>query len=197
MCVALAALDAIVHLEGAGRRAHAAVRSTSTGCRRPPDRETELRPGELITAVELPPLPIARALDLPQGARPGELRLRAGLGRGRARGRDGRHGRATCGSRSAASRTSRGAPAAAEAALRGGPRHAAKRSAPPPRPSSPTPRPLRDNGFKIELAKRTIVAVLGELAGAPHEQRRTHAGIMRTVLRHVPDGWCRAASPTR
>jgi xanthine dehydrogenase YagS FAD-binding subunit len=26
-------------------------------------------------------------------------------------------------------------------------------------------RPLRDNGFKVELAKRTIVAVLGQLAG--------------------------------
>jgi xanthine dehydrogenase YagS FAD-binding subunit len=26
-------------------------------------------------------------------------------------------------------------------------------------------KPLRDNGFKIELAKRTIVAVLGELTG--------------------------------
>ena len=25
--------------------------------------------------------------------------------------------------------------------------------------------PLRDNGFKVELAKRTIVAVLGELTG--------------------------------
>jgi xanthine dehydrogenase YagS FAD-binding subunit len=25
-------------------------------------------------------------------------------------------------------------------------------------------RPLRDNGFKVELAKRTMVAVLGELA---------------------------------
>ena len=27
-------------------------------------------------------------------------------------------------------------------------------------------RPLRDNGFKVELARRTIVAVLDELAGA-------------------------------
>ena len=26
--------------------------------------------------------------------------------------------------------------------------------------------PLRDNGFKIELTKRTLVAVLGDLAGA-------------------------------
>ena len=26
--------------------------------------------------------------------------------------------------------------------------------------------PLRDNGFKIELAQRTITAVLGDLSGA-------------------------------
>ena len=26
--------------------------------------------------------------------------------------------------------------------------------------------PLRDNGFKIELTKRTLVAVLGDLSGA-------------------------------
>jgi xanthine dehydrogenase YagS FAD-binding subunit len=28
-------------------------------------------------------------------------------------------------------------------------------------------RPLRDNGFKVELAKRTIVAVLSQLAARP------------------------------
>jgi xanthine dehydrogenase YagS FAD-binding subunit len=60
MCVALAALDAIVHLLGpAGTRTVPLVDLH----RLPgghPDVETRLQPGELITAVELPDLPFAR-----------------------------------------------------------------------------------------------------------------------------------------
>ena len=48
-------------------------------------------------------------------------------------------------------------------------------------------RPLRDNGFKVELAKRTIVAVLSQLAEADGRPRMSMTGILRTVLRHVPD----------
>jgi xanthine dehydrogenase YagS FAD-binding subunit len=59
MCVALAALGAVVHLRGAdGERT---VRLTDLH-RLPGDHteiETVLTPGELITAVELPPLPCA------------------------------------------------------------------------------------------------------------------------------------------
>ena len=44
-----------------------------------PERDTVLEPGELITAVELPPLPLGRALALPQGARPRVVRLRASV----------------------------------------------------------------------------------------------------------------------
>jgi len=51
----------------------------------------------------------------------------------------------------------------AEAALRGGPAsEAAFRDAAIAELAGA--RPLRDNGFKIELVKRTLVAVLGELA---------------------------------
>ena len=85
-----------------------------------PEIETVLEPGELITAVELPPTAVRGALDLSQGARPGELRLRAGLGR-RGAGDGGRTDQGRAASRSAASRTSRGARERAEAALRGGP----------------------------------------------------------------------------
>jgi len=59
MCVALAALDATIHFDGpVGRRTlpfidfHQLPGET-------PQIETELRPGELITAVELPPMPFA------------------------------------------------------------------------------------------------------------------------------------------
>lgn len=59
MCVALAAMDAVVHLEGPdGKRA---IKLTDLH-RLPvdtPERETELKTGELITAVELPPMPFA------------------------------------------------------------------------------------------------------------------------------------------
>ena len=59
MCVALAALDAIVHLEGPdGARTMPLVELHRLPGGRP-DLETELRTGELITAVELPPLPFA------------------------------------------------------------------------------------------------------------------------------------------
>ena len=71
---------------------------------------------------------------------------------------------ATCGSRSAASRTSRGAPGAAEAVLRGERAgEATFRAAAEAELADGTA--ARDNGFKVELARRTIVAVLGQLAG--------------------------------
>ncbi len=53
----------------------------------------------------------------------------------------------------------------AEAALRGSPATAqAFRAAAEAELADAAP--LRDNGFKVELAKRTIAAVLGDLAGA-------------------------------
>ncbi len=163
MCVALAALDAVVHLEG-----HDGVRTLKLtelhrlpGGR--PDIETELRPGELITAVQLPALPMAKhstyrkvrdrasyafalvsvaaALDVgPQG----EVRdVRLALG-----GVAAKPWRAWI----------------AEDHLRGKPAIEANfRAAAEAELADATG--LRDNGFKIELAKRTLTAVLGELAG--------------------------------
>jgi xanthine dehydrogenase YagS FAD-binding subunit len=60
MAVALAALDAVIHLQGPdGARQVPAIDFH----RLPEDRpelDTVIRPGELITAVELPPMPFAR-----------------------------------------------------------------------------------------------------------------------------------------
>jgi xanthine dehydrogenase YagS FAD-binding subunit len=163
MCVALAALDAVVHLEGAHGRRSVDLTALYRSPDGRPDIETVLEPGELITAIELPPLPIAArstyrkvrdrasyafavlsvaaALDVEDG-RVTDVRLALG-------GVAHKPWRAW-----AAEDALRGAPAsetafaaAADVALTGA-------------------RPLKDNGFKIELAKRTIVAVLGELAGA-------------------------------
>jgi xanthine dehydrogenase YagS FAD-binding subunit len=163
MCVALAALDAIVHLRGArGTRTLDLVDLH----RLPgdhPEIDTMLEPGELITAIELPALPfaanssyrkvrdrasyafalisVAAALEL-DGDRITDVRIALG-------GVAHKPWRAF----------------KAEAALRGGPATAnAFRAA--AEAELADAKPLNDNGFKIGLTNRTLTAVLGELAGA-------------------------------
>ena len=163
MCVALVALDAVVHVEGpSGRRSiRLAELHRLPGDR--PDLETELQPRELITAVEIPQLSfgrrsayrkvrdrasyafalvsVAAALDIDDAGNIRDVRLALG-------GVAPKPWRAS----------------KAEAALRGQPAtEQAFRAAAEAELSSA--KALRDNGFKIELAKRTIVAVLNELKG--------------------------------
>jgi xanthine dehydrogenase YagS FAD-binding subunit len=162
MCVALAALDATVHVEGPeGARA---IKLTEFH-RLPgetPQIETQLKADELITAVELSPnrfagrssyrkvrdrasyafalVSVAAALELDEDGRIREARLALG-------GVAHRPWRAT----------------AAEAALRGAAatevnfRKAAEAEL-------EAARPLAHNGFKIELARRVIVSSLDALA---------------------------------
>ncbi|MFV0623971.1 FAD binding domain-containing protein [Sphingomonas sp. ac-8] len=163
MCVALAALDAEVHLAGPeGERVVPLVELH----RLPgghPEIETELRPDELIVAVELPPLPfatrstyrkvrdrasyafalvsVAAALDLAPDGTIRDVRLALG-------GVAHKPWRAW----------------QAEAALKGQPATEASFAAAADRELAEATG-LRDNGFKIELARRTIVAVLADLAG--------------------------------
>jgi len=162
MCVALVALDAVVHTDGPdGTRSIPLVDlHRLPGAR--PDVETELRPCELITGVELPPLPfatrstyrkvrdrasyafalvsVAAAIDVADGA-VGDVRLALG-------GVAPKPWRAW----------------KAEEALRGQPAtEASFRAAADAELAGATA--LRDNGFKIELARRTVAAVLAELAG--------------------------------
>ena len=163
LCVALAALDAVVHLRGAGgvRTLPFAELHRLPGDH--PEIDTVLQPGELITAVELPALPsaarstyrkvrdrssyafalvsVAAVLDVKDG-RIADIRLALG-------GVAHKPWRAT----------------RAEALLRGRPASAqAFRDAAIAELADA--KPLSDNGFKVPLATRTIVAVLGELAGA-------------------------------
>jgi len=161
MGVALAALDAVVHLRGA--RGTRALPLTELH-RLPgghPEIETVLEAGELITAVELPAMPAASrsayrkvrdrasyAFALVSVAAVLEVR----------------------GGTVAAIRLALGGVAhkpwrarRAEAALLGGPlTEAAFRAAAEAELAEAAP--LLHNGFKVELAKRTIVAVLGNLA---------------------------------
>jgi xanthine dehydrogenase YagS FAD-binding subunit len=162
MCVALAALDATVHLQGAAGARRLPLTEFHRLPGRTPDRETELEPGELITAIELPALPraarstyrkvrdrasyafalvsVAAVLEV-EGGRVRDVRLALG-------GVAHKPWRAR----------------KAEAALRGGPAALeAFRAAAEAELAAATP--LRDNGFKVELAKRIIAAVLADLAG--------------------------------
>jgi xanthine dehydrogenase YagS FAD-binding subunit len=162
MCVALAALGAIVHLETTGGSRTLPLTDLHRLPGEQPDVETMLAPGELVTAVELPPLSpsmrstyrkvrdrasfafalvsVAAALKI-EGGRIKDVRLALG-------GVAHKPWRAWT----------------AEEALRGQPvtdtAFAAAAAA-----ELADARPLKHNGFKIELARRTIAAVLGELAG--------------------------------
>ncbi len=162
MCVALAALDATVHLQSA-----AGVRTlplTDLHCLPGdhPQIETVLQPGELITAVELPRpregvrssyrkvrdrssyafalVSVAAMLAVENGAVK-EVRLALG-------GVAPKPWRAR----------------KAEDALRGGPANQAAFLA-AAEAELVDAAPLPDNGFKVELAKRTIAAVLVSLMG--------------------------------
>jgi xanthine dehydrogenase YagS FAD-binding subunit len=163
MCVALAALDAVVHLRGRGGERTLPFVDLHRLPGDHPEIETMLEPGELITAIELPPpvagtrstyrkvrdrasyafalVSVAAVLEV-EGGIVKDVRLALG-------GVAHKPWRA----------------ATAEARLRGGPATpAAFRAAADAELAEA--RPLRDNGFKIELARRTIGATLAELTGA-------------------------------
>ncbi|MGN6277965.1 MAG: FAD binding domain-containing protein [Sphingomonas sp.] len=162
MCVALAALDAVVHLQAASGKRTLPLTELHRLPGDRPDIETMLEPGELITAIELPALPVAArstyrkvrdrasyafalvsvaaAIEV-EGGIVKDVRLALG-------GVGTKPWRAT----------------KAEAALRGRSADAdAFRAAADIELGDA--QALSDNGFKIELARRTIVAVLEELAG--------------------------------
>ncbi|EZP53231.1 FAD binding domain-containing protein [Sphingomonas sp. RIT328] len=162
MAVALAALDATVHCTTAqGTRTLPLVDLH----RLPgdhPEIETVLEPGELITHVTLP--------ALPDGTRSTYRKVRdrasyafALVSVGAAlRVEDGRIADVRLALGGVAHRPWRATQA--EAALRGLPATRASFEAAAAAELAAAV-PLRDNGFKIELARRTITAVLAELSG--------------------------------
>jgi xanthine dehydrogenase YagS FAD-binding subunit len=162
MCVALAALGAIVHLQSATGERTLPLLELHRLPGEHPEIETVLEPGELITAIELPSLPfavrstyrkvrdrssyafalvsIAAALEVENGTVK-DVRLALG-------GVAHKPWRA-----SKAETVLKGKPATEASFLQAATVELLDA------------KPLRDNGFKIELAKRTITAVLMDLAG--------------------------------
>lgn len=163
MCVALAALDAVVRVQGMQGERTLALTDLHRLPEDHPELDTILAPGELITSIELPPLPfasnsayrkvrdrasyafalvsVAAALDVADGV-VRDVRLALG-------GVAHKPWRAW----------------RAEAALKGQPATADSFRAAIASELADA-RPLRDNGFKIALAQRTAVAVLESLAGS-------------------------------
>jgi len=162
MCVALAALDAVVHLQGTGGERRVAMTEFHRLPGDQPEIETTLNPGELITAIELPPLPIASrstyrkvrdrssyafalvsvaaALEVEDGTvRDVRLAL-GGVAHKPWRAHKAEEMLRGCAADAAAFE------AAANAEL-----------------ADATP--LQGNAFKVELTRRTIIAVLEQLAG--------------------------------
>ncbi|PXY29042.1 molybdopterin dehydrogenase [Prauserella coralliicola] len=159
--VALAALDADVHLHGTTGTRTVPLTELHRLPGDRPDVETVLEPGELITAIELPaPPPATRSAYRKVRDRASYafalVSVAAVLGV-----EDGRVTAARIALGGVAPKPWRAR--TAEAALLGGPatEQAFRASA---EAELADAKPLRDNGFKVELAARTITTVLGRLA---------------------------------
>jgi len=162
MCVALAALDALVHVTSSQGQRTIVFSDLHRLPGDHPEIETTLVPGELVTAVELPLLPfaqhsiyrkvrdrasyafalvsVAAAMELGNGA---VKNVRLAMG-----GVAHKPWRAL-----KLEASLKGQPATGESFLAAAEEELADA------------KPLTHNKFKVELAKRTIVAVLAELAG--------------------------------
>ena len=168
MCVALAALDAYVNITGPSEERRVAFTDFHRLPGETPERDTNLQPGELITSIDLPAsssglhstyrkvrdrasyafalVSVAAALKLEDGI---IREVRVALG-----GVSHKPWRATI----------------AEGLLRGKAATAGNFVAAAAAELAPA-KPRKHNAFKVELAKRTIVLVLSELAaGAGAEQ---------------------------
>ena len=126
-----------------------------------PERDTVLEHGELITAIELPP-PVSQTRPLREGARARVVRVRGGIAGSAGRGR-GRARCATSGSCSAASPIAPGGRGWRRMRCAAPPRRP-RRSREPPMLELAEARPLRDNAYKVPLARNVLVSTLGDLA---------------------------------
>jgi xanthine dehydrogenase YagS FAD-binding subunit len=163
MAVALAALDASVHVEGPDGARTVAMPGLHRLPGDEPERDTVLHPGELVTAVELPPLAFARRSAYRKVRERSSFAF-ALVSVAVALDVDGGVVR-DC-------RIALGAVAhvpwraeRAEAALRGQPATQESFAAAADAELAGA-RPLRENAYKVPLARATLVRTLADLAGA-------------------------------
>ncbi|MEG3152921.1 xanthine dehydrogenase family protein subunit M [Sphingomonas sp. ZT3P38] len=162
MCVALAALDARVHVAGiAGVRTIAVAEFHRLPGDRP-DLETLLDIGEVIVAIEIPPSPVARQRYRKVRDRASFAFALVSVAAG-VTVRDGLIDEVRIAFGGIAPRPWRAF--GAEAALRGSPPDAEAFAA-AIADELAAAEPLAGNGFKVALAQRTLVAVLTELSGS-------------------------------
>ncbi|BAT59529.1 4-hydroxybenzoyl-CoA reductase subunit beta [Variibacter gotjawalensis] len=164
MTVALAALDAVVHVqsdEGARRIALSDFHMLPGAH---PERETQLGEKELITAIELPPADVARNSTYRKVRDRSSYAFALISVAAALKVEDGIVAEARLALGGVAHKPWRAV--AAEAALIGKPADAAAfTAAADAELASAAPLPL--NAFKVELARRTIVAVLAGLSATP------------------------------
>jgi xanthine dehydrogenase YagS FAD-binding subunit len=163
MCVALAALDAVVHLEGAGGARKLSINELHRLPGDRPDIETALAPGELVTRATLPPAALARHSEYRKVRDRSSYAFALVSVAAALEVRDGRVADVRLALGGVAHKPWRAWKA--EQALRGDAAtdEAFGRAADAELADA---RPLAHNAFKVELARRTIVAVLAELRGA-------------------------------
>ncbi|OUL18287.1 FAD-binding molybdopterin dehydrogenase [Nostoc sp. RF31YmG] len=162
MAVALTALDAVIHTENANGNRQIAIADFYLLPGNTPERETVLQPGELITAVELPPLPfvaksrylkvrdrasydfalvsVAAALDIDRGTIADARIVLGGVG------------------------TKPWKASSAEQVLIGAPANESTFEAAAAVVIQDA-KPQEDNFFKVELLRRTIIQALVMIAG--------------------------------
>jgi xanthine dehydrogenase YagS FAD-binding subunit len=160
MCVALAALDAVVHTRGAGRERAIPFAEFHTLPGDHPEVENTLEPGELVTHVELPASPFAahtHYVKVRDRAAFAFALASAAVGLDVA---DGKIRAARIALGGVATRPWRAAEAEQALVGQAPSRASFERAA---AAAIVDPKPRRDNAFKIALAKRTIVRAL-ELA---------------------------------
>lgn len=161
MCVALAALDAVIHLDGPDGKRAIPINDFYALPGVHPEIETVLKPGELITAVALPALPMAaRSTYRKVRDRSSYAFALVSVAAALEVGPDGIVQDVRLALGGVAPKPWRAFKA--EAALRGHAATVANFQA-AAKAELAAAQPLRDNAFKIPLAERTITAVLGSL----------------------------------
>lgn len=162
MAVALVALDARVQLRGAGGERTVALAELYRPPGDRPDLETVLQPGELITEISLPAAPLAARSDYRKVRDRASYAFALVSVAAALAVEDGRVSDVRLAFGGVAHRPWRAWKA--EAALRGA-RAEAGAFAAAAEAELAAAEPLKDNAFKVDLLRRTMIAALEQLAG--------------------------------